>query len=367
VQSVVDGVFGVDAAGLITFVNPRAVAMLGRPSADLLGSRESLIFADLAESHDSAVGVQESDVLRALASGTAVSSARARFTRGDGSVFPVELAVGPIREGEVITGAVVVFRDVSGRVAVEKMKNEFVSVVSHELRTPLTSIRGSLGLLAGGLGGDLSPKGARMVSIALESSERLSRLIADMLDIERMESGSLTMAFAPCGIQSLVNSALNEVDAMARQYGVRISAQNSDGIVNVDADRIVQTLTNVLGNSIKFSPRGDVVTVSIAQRGPMVEFAVADHGRGIPADRVQRIFERFEQVDSSDSRERGGTGLGLSISRDIVELHGGSIWAESVLGEGSTFRFTLPGTVMPPVKVEAARGEYPATLNGVAR
>jgi len=216
-------------------------------------------------------------------------------------------------------------------------------VVSHGLRTPLTSIRGSLGLLAGGHGGDLSTRGSRMVGIALESSERLTRLIEDMLDLERMESGSLTMTAVDCELRPLVDTAVNEVEALAAQYGVHVRAETGDGLLQCDPDRIVQTLTNVLGNSIKFSPRGGTVRLTIRQRGPLVEFAIVDHGRGIPADRLERIFERFEQVDSSDSRERGGTGLGLPISRDIVNLHGGSIWVESQLGAGSTFRFTLPG------------------------
>jgi signal transduction histidine kinase len=166
-------------------------------------------------------------------------------------------------------------------------------------------------------------------------------------------------------VRSLVNTALNEVDAMARQYGVRISAEGIDGIVRGDADRIVQTLTNVLGNSVKFSPRGGTVTVSTSQRGEMVEFAIADHGRGIPADRLDRIFERFEQVDSSDSRVRGGTGLGLPISRDIITLHGGSIWVESELGEGSVFRFTLPGTVRQPRPGQLTDEELQQPVEGV--
>jgi len=366
VQSVVDGVVGVDAQGRVTFVNPRAVAMLGRSEADLVGSPESLLFADLAPeatAEQDAPGPRGSDVSKALVTGTVVASARARFRRGDGSSFPVELAVGPIREANEILGAVVVFRDVSARLAVEKMKNEFVSVVSHELRTPLTSIRGSLGLLAAGKGGELSSQGSRMVTIALESSERLTRLIEDMLDLERMESGSLTMVPIICEIRPLVNTALNEVDAMGRRYGVTVDAGDVDGVVRGDPDRIVQTLTNLLGNSIKFSPRGGTVRVSAGQRGPLVEFAIIDRGRGIPADRVERIFERFEQVDSSDSRERGGTGLGLSISRDIIELHGGSIWVESELGHGSTFRFTLPGTMRRPVVKDAADPQPQPTLD----
>ena len=384
VQSVVDGVLGVDSTGRVTFANPRAVAMLKRSPLALVGTAEHRLFArspqgalhpsgpakaggssepvsaseppEASEEAASSAGAPDSFISRALATGSVVTSARAFFRAGDGSVFPVELAVGPVREGAEITGAVVVFRDVSARLAVEKMKDEFVSVVSHELRTPLTSIRGSLGLLAGGHGGDLSPRGSRMVGIALESSERLTRLIEDMLDLERMESGSLTMTAVSCELSPLVDTALNELGAMAVQYGVHVRTDTAGGLLRGDPDRIIQILTNVLGNSIKFSPRGGTVWLSTCQRAELVEFAVVDHGRGIPADRLARIFERFEQVDSSDSRERGGTGLGLSISRDIVTLHGGSIWVDSELGIGSTFRFTIPGTLRSSADSQAALG-----------
>ncbi|MET1007464.1 MAG: ATP-binding protein [Propionibacteriaceae bacterium] len=349
-QSVVDGVLGVDSTGRVTFVNARAGAMLGRRPEDVIGTPERDLFAVLPAEAVSEVGM-------ALRTGTVVRSARSRFARADRSEFPVELAVGPIREGGVISGAVVVFRDVSARLAVEKMKNEFVSVVSHELRTPLTSIRGSLGLLAGGMGGHLSPPGVRMVTIALDSSERLTRLIEDMLDLERMESGSLAMTVAECSAASLFDTALHDVDALAVHYDVRVVPGGLGGIARGDPDRIVQVLTNLIGNAIKFSPRGGRVTVSSRPVDDAVEFAVTDEGRGIPPDKLSAIFDRFEQVDSSDSRERGGTGLGLTICRDIVRLHGGRIWAESVLGHGATFRFTVPSQRHVP-----APAEVPAEL-----
>jgi PAS domain S-box-containing protein len=354
IASVVDGIFGVNASGRVSFVNPPAERMLGRSATELIGSFERDLFQPASPV-----------VSAALVGGTSSPSVRAGLRRGDGSVFPVELAVGPIREGTRVVGAVVVFRDVSARLAVEKMKNEFVSVVSHELRTPLTSIRGSLGLLHSGLGGDLSARGDRMVSIALESSERLSRLIEDMLDLERMESGSLTMLSVTCEIRPLVRTALDEVDSMARKHGVRLQVDEVDGLVLGDPDRIVQVLTNLLGNSIKFSPRDSSVRLSTSRHGDLVEFAVEDRGRGIPGDRLGRIFERFEQVDSSDSRERGGTGLGLSITRDIVELHGGTIWVDSELGRGSTFRFTLPGTGGNPVSEPSGEQDRRSDLDGV--
>ncbi|MBM7797565.1 PAS domain S-box-containing protein [Microlunatus panaciterrae] len=344
IQSVVDGVFGVDADGRITFVNARACEMLGREQSTLLGASEDQVVA--ASAADGSAG---NPLRTALLTGAVSVSAGARFLRPDGTTFPVELAVGPVVEGETITGAVVVFRDVSARRAVEKMKNEFVSVVSHELRTPLTSIRGALGLMAGGMGGPLNERGQRMVSLALESSERLTRLIEDMLDLERMESGTLALSVESCDVAQLLETAQAEVRALAAEHQVTVETTEAAGSVQADPDRVVQTLTNLLSNAIKFSPAGGKVRLAATPIGTMVEFAVRDQGRGVPPSKVDRIFERFEQVDSSDSRDLGGTGLGLTISRDIVRLHGGTIWVESELGHGSTFRFTLPISAPEPV------------------
>ncbi|HEX8509137.1 MAG TPA: ATP-binding protein [Propionibacteriaceae bacterium] len=341
VQSVVDGVIGVDAQGLVTFVNPAAAAMLGLSREDLLGKSEHELFHG-----QDVVGCEPLRdcciVATAMFAGTAAASVNEYFVAADGRIFPVELAVGPILEDERITGAVVVFRDASERRKIEKMKNEFVSVVSHELRTPLTSIRGSLGLLAGGAAGSLTQQGERMVKVALESSERLTRLINDMLDIERIESGTIPVLLTDCDPEDLISHAVEELRGLTADHRIEMEAHCAGTLVCADADRIVQTLTNLIGNAVKFSPSGTPITIAAASRGSVVEFSVTDQGRGIPADKIGRIFERFEQVDSSDSREMGGTGLGLAISRTIVRRHGGELWATSEMGRGSVFRFTLP-------------------------
>lgn len=352
VQSVVDGVIGVDASGVITFANPAAAAMLGYSRADLMGVQEHDIFHGRPGSEVDPV--DDCCVVRtAMGTGTAAVSAAESFLAADGHVFPVELAVGPITEGDVITGAVVVFRDVSERRKIEKMKNEFVSVVSHELRTPLTSIRGSLGLLAGGAGGLLTPKADRMVTVALESSERLTRLINDMLDIERIESGTMPVQLSDCRPRALIEQAVDSVRGLAGNHRLAVRADPALSPVRADADRIVQTLTNLIGNAVKFSPSLTTIEISAVQHDGRVDFAVADQGRGIPVDKLSRIFERFEQVDSSDSREKGGTGLGLAISQTIVQRHGSDLTVTSQLGVGSTFRFSLPA-------VEQARHQDPA-------
>lgn len=369
-RHVVDGILGIDQEGRIIFVNGAAAEMIGRSQDELLGLPErSLLSPPDPSNLLHRVAAEDIDIVgRALRSGEVVASATTRYRRADGTDFPVELAVGPVLEDETITGAVLVFRDISVRREVEKMKDDFMSVVSHELRTPLTSIRGSLGLLAGGMGGSLDTTGRRMTQIALSSSERLSRLIDDMLDIERMESGTLALAVRPVRAADLINSAVESMSPLAAERRVKLNRGDISGWVTADSDRIVQTLINLIGNAIKFSPTdSDINLTARPSLERYVEFGVQDFGRGIPAANREGIFERFEQVDSSDSREKGGTGLGLAICRDLVRLHGGDIWVESELGVGSTFWFTLPIGIHPePDSLELVEPPVQKTAAGPA-
>jgi signal transduction histidine kinase len=235
-----------------------------------------------------------------------------------------------------------IFRDVTARLEIEKMKDEFVSTVSHELRTPLTSIRGALGLLTAGVLNAEPAKARRMLEIAVANTDRLIRLINDILDIERIESGRVKLEKRSCPAASLMVQAMNSVRELADRAGVKLELFPISTNVLADPDRVVQALTNLLGNAIKFSPPSSAVTLRATPRQGEMLFEVKDQGRGIPADKLRVIFERFQQVDASDGREKGGTGLGLAICRSIVDQHGGRIWAESELGKGSSFYFTLP-------------------------
>lgn len=351
--SVGDGIYGVDDGGRITFVNPSAASALGYAPQDLLGLRAHEAFH--APDEDGAPypwsGCYINDAIR---SGVVASAEEDVYTRSDGRAFPVEITASPLVDGEEVRGAVVVFRDVTQRREVDRMKNEFLSVVSHELRTPLTSIRGSLGLLAGGKLGELPPRADALVGTALQSSERLTRLINDLLDIERIESGTRPMEIATLDVCALLTQAASAIEGFASATRVRIELGPCAGRVLADEDRVMQTLTNLLGNAIKYSEPGGVVTMDATERPGHVLFRVQDHGRGIPEDKLESVFERFEQVDSSDARQKGGTGLGLAISRGIVERHGGRIWAESELGVGTTVLFTLPALPVPRAGSEPA-------------
>lgn len=235
--------------------------------------------------------------------------------------------------------------DISERRAIDRMKDEFISTVSHELRTPLTSIRGALGLLSSGRLGDLPEKGQRLLEIASNNTDRLVRLINDILDIERIESGKVTLTKTLCDGGTLAHAAADVVRQLADRQQITIAIDATAAPLLADSDRMIQTLTNLLGNAVKFSPSGSTIRVTVRADGPTVVFAVADQGRGIPAEKLGTIFERFQQVDASDSRDKGGSGLGLTISRSIVRQHGGEITAESEAGSGSTFTIVVPSGV----------------------
>lgn len=339
--SVGDGIYGVDATGRVTFINPSGASTLGYEPGALLGQHAHDHF-HAPRPDGTPYDPDACYVTEAITHGLTAAAEEDVYLCRDGREVPVEITASPLIDGDDIIGAVVVFRDVTQRREVERMKNEFLSVVSHELRTPLTSIRGSLGLLAGGRLIELTPQARRMVQIAVDSSERLTRLINDILDIERLETGTLPMAPRPQDAADLLQAAVEELGPLARSHDVTLAIGSSAGRVLADHDRILQTLTNLVGNALKFSPAGGVIGLEAVPTETMVTFSVRDQGRGIPADKLDSVFERFEQVDSSDSRERGGTGLGLAISRGIVEQHGGRIWAESEAGRGTTVRFTLP-------------------------
>ncbi len=247
--------------------------------------------------------------------------------------------------------------ELAQRQKVEKLKDEFIGIVSHELRTPLTSMRGSLGLLAMGLMDDEPEQMKQMIQIAASETERLVRMVNDILDLDKLETDPHGLEPEWCDGLNLLQRAIEVMSGSARSAGVELQLDCDPMQIWVSPDAIIQTFTNLLSNAIKFSPSGSIISIEAKlldreeidslplERSASPRylcFAVTDRGRGIPADKLTTIFNRFQQVDASDSRDKGGTGLGLAICKSIVEQHQGRIWAESLWGKGSTFFVTLP-------------------------
>lgn len=246
-------------------------------------------------------------------------------------------------EGKVV-GFFSLGTDITELKRIDRMKTEFVSTVSHELRTPLTSIRGSLGLISGGVAGELPVAVKSLVAIATSNCERLIRLINDMLDSEKIESGKLRLNLQAAQLKPLLQQALAANEGFAAHHGVRLRLRAPDAALQarIDSDRLMQVMTNLLSNAVKFSPAGNTVEVMLSRTARQVRIEVSDQGPGIPEAFRNRIFQKFSQADSSDTRQKGGSGLGLNISRGLVENMGGRIGFNSNAGVGTTFFFELP-------------------------
>jgi two-component system, OmpR family, sensor histidine kinase VicK len=348
-ESVGDGIYGIDLEGKVTVVNSAAAQMLGYKQDEMLGrNMHQLIHHSRADG--SPYAAADSPIRKTLTNFSTARVANEVFWRKDGTSFPVEYVARPQIDshspdggGSKAVGVVVAFTDTTERSALDRMKDEFISTVSHELRTPLTSLRGALGLLAGGALSARPEKSQQMLEIAISNSDRLVRLVNDILDLERISSGKAELHLALCSAEDLLRRAVGIQQTRTPKPNIRIFFAANGVTLWADPDRILQTLNNLISNAIKFSPAGSEVHLTarnLDDGEALIE--VKDQGRGIPADKLEHIFDRFQQGDASDSRALGGTGLGLAICRSIVTLHGGRIWATSEPDKGTTFYFTLP-------------------------
>lgn len=343
-DTVLDGIVIIDRAGVIQNVNEAVSEIFGYSAEELVGKPVEQL---MSEPHRSQ---HKNYIDRYLGGGQARIIGLGREVEGrrkDGRTFPMDLAVGEMRleSGPQFVG---VLRDITERKRMERAKEEFISTVSHELRTPLTSIQGALALVKGKFGSELSAKPRRMLEMAHRNSERLTHLINDLLDLEKIEAGQLRFELAAIEIAPLIHQAIEDYSGFALKHKVTLeSALMIDRErVWVDAHRLLQVLANLISNAVKFSPATGRVVVSVSASESSVRVGVRDRGPGIPASFRSRIFQRFSQADSSDSREKGGTGLGLSISKAIIERLGGEIGFNTEEDQekehGTEFYFSLP-------------------------
>jgi len=353
VESCPSGMVMVDGANRIVLTNAALERMFGYRRDEMIGESIDLLKIDDFNT----------DRLRTDKPPSAHNGNDRYGTRKDGTEFPVEISLNaiPMREGQLVLGVVV---DITERRRNDRLKDEFVSTVSHELRTPLTSIAGSLGLLAGGAAGSMPEPTMRLLRIAHKNSERLVRLINDILDIEKIESGKVVFDLQRVDVLALIEQAIEANRGFAESYGVavRLDPGSAPAFVRADPDRLVQVITNLLSNAVKFSPRHQEVVVAIEPRTEIVRIKVRDHGSGIPEDFKPRIFEKFAQADASDARQKGGTGLGLSIVKQIVTLLGGSVGFENNPDGGATFHVDLPRWQLSSGADATAKSSVPLVL-----
>lgn len=341
-DTVADAIIGLDRNGRVRFANRAAANMLGMDSA-LLTGKSAYDLLRSPEANFTLSSCLEGSLRRTVvdADEAAVSGEDTIF-RADGSSLRIEYKLNCILEGGHLTGSVLSLRDISQRYALDRLKSEFISTVSHELRTPVTAIRGALGLISADNTGLADKKTANLIRIARSNSERLAKLVNDILDLDRLGSGRERMMMRPMFLSDVVSHAVEDILPVADAAGVKLIYNPLKVEVMGDSDRLQQVVTNLVSNAVKFSPRGSAVSILLNLGADGVTLSVVDSGRGVPADKLETIFDRFQQVDSSDARQKGGTGLGLAICREIVLQHEGRIWAECNSTGGSSFRVFLP-------------------------
>jgi PAS domain S-box-containing protein len=357
IENMLAGLMILTRDGIIESINPASERMFGYRAEELIGHHIMTCF------HDSKLFSVDNEQDRNNFMENLMNSSYNRIGELDalkkiGEPFPIEISLGDLEtaDGPKLLANIL---DVSERREVERLKKEFVSTVSHELRTPLTSIRGSLTLLSVGAMGVLPEQVKKVVGIAERNTIRLITLINDILDIEKLESGKLDMVFDTIAIGNVLERSSESVKAFAEQNGIKLELLPSDAQVYADGDRLVQVLVNLVSNAVKFSPKGETVTVKVEAVQNWIEVKVIDRGRGIPEKFKGLLFQRFQQVEASDSKKKGGTGLGLAICKGIVEAHGGSIGVESEEGKGSCFWFRIP----PASKGAALLANGPAPVS----
>lgn len=344
VRQMTSGVIITTLDGRIQWANEAFVKLMGYPIEDVLGRRPRQLLHGPGTSR-----ATEQAIFEAMDKREPFQFELLAY-RGDGQGIWVELESNPLvgRNGEH-EGFMVMVSDIEERKRTDEMKSEFVSTVSHELRTPLTSITGALKLVSSGVVGDVAPQAMDLVVIAEKNSQRLSHLIDDLLDMEKLVEGKVRFTWSLCEVMPIIDRTVDENRSFGESMNVTYDiVERCDGVVvDVDALRLQQVLTNLLSNAAKFSDEGKRVEVRVREVGSRVRVEVQDHGEGIDPKFQARIFQKFSQADSSDTRARGGTGLGLAISRELIERMHGVIGFTSTPGHGSMFYFELPMASAP--------------------
>jgi PAS domain S-box-containing protein len=366
INNVVDGIITINEKGIIETFNPAAARIFGYPSTEVIAQNFKILIpeSDHDGYDDYLLNRVSIDAQRLKGMGHEIIG-----LRKDGSTFPMEMALSTLLIGDQNHFAGII-RDITERKRIELMQKEFISTVSHELRTPLTSIRGSLGLILGGVVGKLPEKVHALLAIASNNSERLITLINDILDIEKITAGKMDFKYTVANLIPVIQKSLDYNKGYGDPLNVKFvfeASLNEKVIVRIDEKRIEQVMSNLLSNAAKNAPSQSEVLITVTTSIGKAHIAVHDHGKGIPEGFKSRIFSKFAQADSSDTRQKGGTGLGLSITKGIVEQHGGVIYFESDVNSGTTFYVDLALHELPEVALKPNDSHSDRSLFLVAR
>ncbi|MBU6454137.1 MAG: PAS domain S-box protein [Cyanobacteria bacterium REEB67] len=340
VQNARDFICSLNSALKLSAVNPACERTLEHDEKDLLG--QSLLAFVPAEETGKVRDFFEALKKQALDEGTDTeSSFETILLKADKSRVNAEFSAHWSKEEESFF---VVAHDITDRRQAEALKQEVVVMVTHDLRTPLATLQNILKFLRSGNFGQLDPKGSEYISVANRNVERMANLVNDLLDIEKVKSGLMTLDKQEVALEDCFKAAVELAGAFAEEAGVQleVKGQNADLVAIADQDRLTRVLGNLIANAVKFSPQGGRITIEAKQEGDWIYTSVSDQGSGIPPDQLAHIFERFRQVEDSTHKGKGGSGLGLTICQAIVQLHGGKIWAENLPQGGSRFIFTVP-------------------------
>ncbi len=338
-------VIGLDCDGKVNYVNPFFLGLTGYSADEVIGKQWFGTFILQEDYHPTRHYFQQ-----LIAHGEVPLRYRNDILTRAGTARTIDWNNAILRDRQnAVIGTMSIGEDITERLEVDRIKGEFISVISHELRTPLTAINGSLELLTGSLVSSESDRGKQLLQLAADSAQRLVRLVNDILELERLESGKVLLQKDKLDTRSLTDKAVDTFQVVTRERGITLNVSDPGLSIMADGDRLIQVLTNLLDNAINFSEDNSTIWLSVEPKdgdandtAAKALFKVRDQGQGIHSEQLSEIFERFTQVNRSHSREKGGTGLGLAICQNIVEQHDGRIWVESKLSEGSCFQFTIP-------------------------
>jgi PAS domain S-box-containing protein len=342
-NSIGDGAISTDEFGRITRVNPAAQQLLGYTEKELLGKwfPKKIVAVSL---ENEPVNLIDRPITKAFLTGKSISE-KMYYRRKNGEKFPAAITVSPILLEDRPLGAIEVFRDITIEQEVDRMKSEFISLASHQLRTPLSAIKTYTHMMADGYMGELNAAQKKSLTTIIGASNRMNELISTLLNITRIESGTIAITPKQALLTKAIEEVMPELELMAESKSINLTFKvQGKATTSIRTDMLIvkEVVTNLVSNAIKYTPNNGEVSIVLRPRRADILVKVSDSGWGIPLHAQDQIFSKFFRAQNIVKRETTGTGLGLYLVKGLLDALGGKIWFESAEGEGTTFSFTLP-------------------------